>query len=235
MLKIMKLDLNADLGEGGGNDEQLLSLVTTVNVACGFHAGDAPTMVTTLRRAAALGVWAGAHPGFPDREHFGRREIERSEDDVFADCLYQLGAFVALAKCAGIQPSHIKPHGALYNLACRDERFARPIVRAAETFSLPIVALPGSMLERLSAGRTPFVREGFADRRYRSDGSLVPRSEANAFIHDPQEAVEQAQRLLRDAGIRTLCVHGDNPQAVRFVQELRTAFHKQGITLEAFA
>jgi len=230
----IQLDLNADIGEGCAHDEELLQLVTSVNVACAFHAGDAPTILHTLERASALGVRAGAHPAFPDQEHFGRREIARSEREIFADCIYQVGAFVALARAAGHQPSHIKPHGALYNLACRDESFAEPIVRVAELFELPIVALPGSVLERKCEGRVRFIREGFADRRYRPDGSLVPRTEPDALVHDPAEAVAQAGRLLRTTGIRTLCVHGDHPEAVRFVRELRSALVDQGITLEAF-
>lgn len=230
-----KLDLNADLGEGSGNDEALMTLVTSVNVACGFHAGDAPTMLTTLKRAAALGVRAGAHPGFADRVNFGRREMERSEGDVFADCVYQVGAFVALANAAGALASHVKPHGALYHLACRAERFARPVIRAAEQFGLPVVGLPDSVLENLCRDRVPFIREGFADRRYRPDGSLAPRSEPDAFVHNAEEAVQQAERLVRERGIRTICVHGDNHEAVQFVRELRAAMQRMGMSLEAFA
>lgn len=234
MLIRMKLDLNADVGEGC-DDDALLPLVTSINVACGFHAGDAPTMQRTLERAATLGLRAGAHPGFADREHFGRRELDRSESDILADCVYQIGAFIALARAVGVTPSHIKPHGALYNLACRDERFARPIVRAAEAFKLPLLGLPGSVMERLCTPRVLFVREGFADRRYRGDGSLVSRTEPDALIHDPAEAVRQARWLVDTVGIHTLCVHGDHPEAVTFVQALRSDFLRHGVTLEAFA
>jgi UPF0271 protein len=235
MLNHMILDLNADVGEGAGNDEVLLQLVTSINVACGFHAGDAPTMWRTLQLAGQFGIAAGAHPSFPDREHFGRREMQRSEDDIFADCVYQVGAFCQMAKAIGVRPSHIKPHGALYNLACRDEQYARPLVRAAELFDLPLVSLPGSVLERLCAGRVRFIREGFADRRYRPDGSLVSRSAPDALIHDPDEAVQQALALVRDGKIETLCVHGDHAEAVQFVQSLRRFFEDHKIELAAIA
>src|SRR5262245_53080143 len=120
----MILDLNCDLGEGCASDAELMPLITSANVACGFHAGDAPTALAALRLAAKHGVRAGAHPGFPDRDHFGRRELERAPDDIRADCLYQIGALTALARNVGLELSHIKPHGALYNMAMRDERLA---------------------------------------------------------------------------------------------------------------
>src|SRR5262245_52439430 len=166
----MEIDLNSDLGEGAGSDADLLPLVTTANVACGFHAGDAATALATLRLAARHGVRAGAHPGFADRDHFGRRELAVPEDQIFADVVYQVGALAALARPAGLTLTHVKPHGALYNMACRDDAYARPVAAAAELFRLPLMALPGSRLEALA--RSGFVAEGFADRRYRPDGSL---------------------------------------------------------------
>src|SRR5262249_17290390 len=156
----------------------------------------------------------GAHPGFPDRENFGRRELARTEDQVFEDCVYQVGALAGLARTVGLSLHYVKPHGALYNMACRDDAYARPVVAAAELVGLALLGLPGSRLEALSAGRVPFVAEGFADRRYMPDGSLVPRSRPDAFVEDPDEAVRQAEWLLREKGVRTLCVHGDNPQAL---------------------
>jgi UPF0271 protein len=230
----MEIDLNCDLGEGGTFDAELMRLVTSANIACGFHAGDAATAFAALREAARSGVQAGAHPGFPDRENFGRRELARSEQQIFEDCVYQIGALAGLARAAGLPLRHVKPHGALYNLACRDETFARPIVEAAVLFGLVLLGLPGSRLQMLSAGRCPFVAEGFADRRYLPDGSLVPRSRPDAFVEDPPQAVQQVEWLLREKGVRTICVHGDNPHAVAFVRALRAALTSAGHRLVAF-
>ena len=231
----MEIDLNCDLGEGCPFDAELMPLITSANVACGFHAGDPATAHTALRLAARHGVQAGAHPGFPDREHFGRQEMVRTEEQVFEDCVYQVGALAGLARAAGVPLRYVKPHGALYNMACRDDAYARPLVAAAELFGLALLGLPGSRLEAQSAGRCPFVAEGFADRRYLPDGSLVPRSRPEAFVEDPAEAVRQAEWLVRERGVRTLCVHGDNPRAVLFVRELRQALGNRGIGIWAFA
>ncbi len=231
----MDIDLNSDLGEGCPHDAELMALITSANIACGFHAGDPATARAALAAAARHGVQVGAHPSFPDREHFGRREMARSEAQTLDDCVYQIGALAGLARAEGLALHYIKPHGALYNMACRDDALARPVVAAAALFGLAVMGLPGSRLEALCAGRCPFVAEGFADRRYLPDGSLVPRSRPDAFVTDPAEAVRQAGRLLRERGVRTLCVHGDNPQAVAFVRELRAALEKEGFTIRAFA
>jgi UPF0271 protein len=231
----MEIDLNCDLGEGCAFDEELMALITSANVACGAHAGDPATALATLRAAARHGVRAGAHPGFFDREHFGRRELARTEQQIFEDCVYQVGALAGLARALNRPLTHLKPHGALYNMACRDDAYARPVVEAAKLFDLPLLGLPGSRLEALSAGHCRFVAEGFADRRYQPDGSLVPRSRPDAFVEDPGEAGRQAEWLLRERGVRTLCVHGDNPQAQAFVRELRAALTRQGLTIRAFA
>jgi 5-oxoprolinase (ATP-hydrolysing) subunit A len=230
----MDIDLNCDLGEGCGQDADLMPLITSANVACGFHAGDAPTAAATLAAALRHGVQAGAHPGFADREHFGRRELQRTEAQVFDDCIFQVGALQALGGAVGCPVRFVKPHGALYNLACRDDAFARPLVAAAAFFGLPLLGLPQSRLQVLSAGRVPFIAEGFADRRYRADGSLVPRSEPDAFVHDPAEAVRQVEWLMRERGVRTICVHGDNAQAVEFAKTLRAALAGAGHRLVAF-
>jgi UPF0271 protein len=229
----MLIDLNCDLGEGAGSDLEILPLITTASVACGFHAGDPSTAMATIEAAIKHGVHVGAHPGYPDREHFGRRDLVRSEKQIFDECVYQIGALAGLAHAAGTILSHVKPHGALYNQAVRDPAFARPIIAAADMFNLKIMALPGSEITRLAANR--FIAEGFADRRYCSDGSLAPRSEPNAVIDSPQEAAAQALRLARDHGVQTLCVHGDNPHAVAFVRALRGALTSAGFTIRAFA
>jgi UPF0271 protein len=230
----MEIDLNCDLGEGCAHDAELMALVTSANVACGLHAGGPAEAHAALVAAARHGTQVGAHPGFPDREHFGRREMQRSEEQIFEDTVYQVGALAALARATGLKLRHLKPHGALYSMACRDDAYARPVVAAAELFGLDVMALPGSRLQALCAGRCPFVAEGFADRRYLPDGSLVPRGRPDAFVHDADEAVRQAEWLLRERGVRTLCVHGDNPQALAFVRRLRQALTERGVAIRKF-
>lgn len=227
----MEIDLNCDLGEGCGLDEKLMPLITSANVACGFHAGDPATAMRTIETAARHEVHVGAHPGFADREHFGRRELAQTEQEILENCVYQVGALAGLARAAGTKLHHIKPHGALYNMACRDNAYARPIVETAALFQLPVLGLPDSRLQAQSAGRCPFVAEGFADRRYQADGSLVPRSQPNAYVADSLEAVEQVIKLIREKGVRTICVHGDNPQAVEFLRELRRTLVEKGIDI----
>jgi UPF0271 protein len=234
-ISAMEIDLNCDLGEGCGHDAELMPLITSANVACGFHAGDPATAHATLLLAKHHGVQVGAHPGFADREHFGRRELPRWEHQIYEDCVYQIGALAGLARAVGIELRYIKPHGALYNMACRDGVYAAPMVVAARLFQLRLMGLPGSQLQILSEGQCDFIAEGFADRRYLPDGSLVPRSRPDAFVHDPAEAVRQAEWLLREKGVRTLCVHGDNPEAVAFVRALRQELTRRGLTIRAFA
>lgn len=231
----MRLDLNCDLGEGCPFDSELMPLITSANVACGFHAGDPETARTTLLIAARYGVQVGAHPSFPDRESFGRTEMQRTAEQIFADCAFQIGALQALAKTAGVAVRYVKPHGALYNMACRDEAYARPVVAACAEWSLPVMGLPNSQLASAAEGKCRFIAEGFADRRYQPDGSLVPRSRPDAFVENLTEAVRQALWLMREKQVQTLCVHGDNPQAVAFVKALRTALAEQGVVVQSFA
>jgi 5-oxoprolinase (ATP-hydrolysing) subunit A len=231
----MQIDLNSDLGEGCGLDAELMPLITSANISCGFHAGSASTAHAALQWAAHCHVQVGAHPGYADRDHFGRRELTLSEEELFELCLYQVGALVGLAQGVGVVVRYIKPHGALYNQAGRDDAVARPIVRAAKVLNLPIMALPASRLEALCQGQCSFIAEGFADRRYLPDGTLAPRSQADAFVHDVEEAVAQADWLVQHRGVRSLCVHGDNPQALDFVRGLRDSFTRRGIVLRAFA
>jgi UPF0271 protein len=228
----MEIDLNCDLGEGCPYDAELMPLITSANIACGGHAGDPSTAHAALVAAARHGVQVGAHPGFSDREHFGRLELVRTEEQIFADCVYQISALGGLARAVGLQLGYVKPHGALYNQAGREDAYARPVVAATALFGLALMGLPGSRLEVQSAGRCPFVAEGFADRRYMPDGSLVPRSRPDAFVEDPAEAVRQVGWLLRERGVRTICVHGDNPQALGFVRALREALTREGIAIK---
>jgi UPF0271 protein len=185
--------------------------------------------------ASKFGVSVGAHPGYADRENFGRRECDPGNQELVALCVYQLGALEAMAAALGLAVRYVKPHGALYNQACRDGRIADLFVIAAAQFQLPVVGLPNSELAVACVDRVPFIPEGFADRRYRPDGSLVPRTEPDAFVHDPEEAVKQAEWLVRDKGVRTICVHGDNPQAVAFTKAVREALLARGCAIKAFA
>jgi 5-oxoprolinase (ATP-hydrolysing) subunit A len=230
----MDIDLNCDLGEGCGLDEQLMPLITSANICCGFHAGDAETSAAALELAKRYGVRVGAHPGYADAEHFGRLEKDLTWDQVYALCLYQIGALDGLTRLTREPIRYLKPHGALYNQACRDDAYASPIITAALDLNLAVVGLAGSRLEALC--KLPeFVREGFADRRYMPDGSLVPRARPDAFVDNVQEALQQAEWLMRERGVRTLCVHGDNPKALTFVRALRTALTDAGFTIRAFA
>ena len=232
----MDIDLNADLGEGAGADAALMGLVTSANVCCGLHAGGPALLRDTLALAARHGVTVGAHPGYDDRAHFGRRERTASTSEVFDLCAYQLGGLAAVATAVGAAVRYVKPHGALYHQACRDDGYAAGVVQAAAVFGLAVVGLPGSALEA-AAGRAglAFAAEGFADRRYQPDGSLVPRSDPDAFVHDPDEAVSQVERLIRGRGVRTVCVHGDNPEAVAFAAAVRAALASRGFALRPFA
>jgi len=231
----MIVDLNCDLGEGSEGDAELIPLVTSVNVACGFHAGDAATMFRTLELAQRFGVRVGAHPGHLDRANFGRVEIPRTMQQIFEESLYQVGALMAVAKGVGVTVDHLKPHGALYHQCGRDDQYAEPIVRICEMWNFTLVGLPNSRMQTLAENRCPFVAEGFADRRYLPDGTLVSRTSSDAFVHDPIEAVRQVRQLLQSQQVRTICVHGDNPQALEFVRSVRASLLEQGFTLRAFA
>ncbi len=230
----MKIDLNADLGEGAGFDAELMPFITSANVCCGAHAGGPNEIASTLALAKQFGVTIGAHPGYADRENFGRRELNLTSREIAHECLYQVGALIGLARACGVGVKYIKPHGALYNQACRDEDIAVGVIDAAKVFELPVIGLPQSWLGAEATDRVPFFAEGFADRRYRPDGSLVPRSEPDAFIHEPAEAVKQIEWLVREKGVRTICVHGDNPDAVAFTKAVRASLLERGFTLKAF-
>lgn len=231
----MEIDLNADLGEGAGFDAELMPLITSANVCCGQHAGGPAEIAATLDLAKQYGVTVGAHPGYADRENFGRLERAIQADGFCLLVLSQVAELVTAAAAHGLTLRYIKLHGAMYNQACRKQRLANAAVAAAQHFGLPLVGLPGSQLERVCQGNVPFVPEGFADRRYNPDGSLVPRTEPDAFVHDPAEAVSQVEWLIREKVVRTVCVHGDNPEAVAFTRAVREALLSRGFTLKAFA
>jgi len=235
------LDLNADVGESFGrwrlgDDEALLPHLTSANVACGFHAGDPLTLRRTCARAVQLGVVIGAQVGYRDLAGFGRRFIDVAPDDLAADVLYQLGALDGIARAAGGGVGYLKPHGALYHAVTRHEAQARAVVDAVVAYGgLPVLGLPGSLfLTMAEEAGLPAIGEGFADRAYRSDGSLVPRSEPGALIADPAAAAAQALRLA-GAGVRSLCVHGDSPGAPALAAAVRTALSDAGVTVAAFA
>ncbi|MGI8482624.1 MAG: 5-oxoprolinase subunit PxpA [Chthoniobacterales bacterium] len=242
----LSLDLNADLGEGAPHDTELLGLVTSASIACGFHAGSATIMHASISAARDAGVAVGAHPGFEDRENFGRREIAISPKETFAIVVYQIGAFAAIASSIGIQPQHVKPHGALYNLAARDEAVADAIARAVAAVnpSLFLFAPGESALARAAENHgLRVVNEVFADRNYFGDGSLVPRARPDAILHDPEEAAQRVLRMLSDSKVRsvdgtdvtvradTVCIHGDTPEAVEFARALRLRLAQTGVVL----
>ncbi len=231
----MHIDLNCDLGEGIGNDLELLPLVSSINIACCRHAGSPDQVLELLQHAKNHNLNVGVHPGFNDPENFGRLESNLSEHQIFAECLFQVGALISLADFACIKLSHLKPHGALYHQASKSKTLADKIISIAERFHLAILGPPGSELQYSSKGKVPFISEGFADRQYQANGTLVPRNHPNAFIHDPIAAALQAQKLIQTMGIQTLCIHGDQPDAFHFVKKLRCQLENLGIEIRAFS
>jgi len=241
----MSIDLNADVGEGY-DDEQLLPLVTTVNIACGAHAGDVVTMNRVVAQAAELGLTIGAHPSYPDREGFGRRVMDVAPDELRASLLDQIHALIAIAEARAARVSLVKPHGALYHAVVHDAALADVVidaVRAADP-TLGLVCLPDSALLRAAArAGMPALRESFADRRYRSDGTLAPRNLDGAVIQDPALAAQQALRIASGAPIDTIdggtllvdadtiCLHGDSPHAVASAAAVRARLEAEGIVI----
>jgi 5-oxoprolinase (ATP-hydrolysing) subunit A len=235
----VRIDLNADVGEGFGawtlgEDETLIPVVSSVNVACGFHAGDPRTMERTVARAVAARVAIGAHPGYPDLAGFGRRDLDLALPDLEAAIVYQVGALAAFARAASTDLRHVKAHGALYNRAARDPATAEALARAVKRVSaeLVVVALAGSIA--LDAARSiglSVAAEGFADRAYEANGRLRSRTEADAVIDDPAACAAQALSIARDdrLGVDTLCVHGDRPGATGRATAVRAALEGDGI------
>jgi UPF0271 protein len=229
------VDLNADVGEMEG-EEPLYALVTSVNVACGGHAGDVASMALALRRAAAHDVGVGAHPSYPDREHFGRRTVEIPTGELMRSLTLQVRALSSLCREAGVPLLHVKPHGALYHDASAVEGVSHAIADAVAEVDpdLVLVGLAGSPALGVWRARGHHVRaEGFLDRTYEADGSLRSRRHADALIVDPARAAEQALRLVRGGGIDTLCVHGDTPGAAELVRGVRRALTEAGIAVGA--
>jgi 5-oxoprolinase (ATP-hydrolysing) subunit A len=236
----MKIDLNCDLGESAGNDAAIMPYITSANIACGFHAGDASVMQTTVRLAKQHGVNIGAHPGWPDFQNFGRNEMNLSEDTTEALVLYQIGALAGIAKAEGMELVHVKPHGALYNQAAQDKLLARAIVRAVKAFSreLILVGLAGSSLvdAGLEAG-LQVANEGFPDRAYNPDGTLMFRSIKGAVIESPEEVAGNAIKLIKEGvmfgakrvRVDTLCLHGDNVQVAENAKILREILTKNKV------
>src|SRR6266481_146394 len=244
----LHVDINADLGEGAGHDAELFELISSANIATGFHAGDADTMHAAVSTAKACRVAVGAHPSLFDRENFGRKALKVTADEVFDAVVYQLGIFQAIAEAAGVRPNHIKPHGALYNMAARDEKIAEAVARATKSVDAKLILFAPDNSALARAGESHglrIAREVFADRNYLADGSLVPRSRADALLHDPDEAAARVLRMLREGKVRgiegddvdvraeTICVHGDTPSAVAFVRELRSQLESQGVRISA--
>jgi UPF0271 protein len=244
----IKVDLNADLGEGCDNDQALLQLVSSANIACGFHAGDAQTMLQSVRWALQYGVAIGAHPSFPDRENFGRTAMQLPPETVYAQVVYQLGALAAIARAEGGKMVHVKPHGMLYNQAATDPALADAIARAVHSVdpALKLVGLAGSELIRAGARLgLATSQEVFADRRYQSSGNLVPRSQPDALIESDELALQQTLMMVQQQivvsreGVAvpvqadTVCLHGDGEHALAFARSLREAFRQQNIQVSA--
>lgn len=235
------IDLNCDLGESFGryqlgSDAAIMPYITSANIACGYHAGDPTVMQATLRLAKAHGVAAGAHPGWPDLQGFGRREMTFSTVETRALVLYQVGALAALARAEGVELTHVKPHGALYNQAARDPALAAAVAAALRDFSraLVLVGLAGSrLIEAARENGLHAAAEAFPDRAYLPDGTLMPRSQPGAVLESAGEIAQNALRLARE-GIRgtpidTLCLHGDHPNALENARAVRAALEQASI------
>ena len=230
---MLRVDLNADLGEGAGNDAAILKFVTSANIACGGHAGDPELMSSTIELAKKERVAIGAHPGYPDRAGFGRRQLQMSPDEVHDSVVEQIRALHELARAAGVPLRHVKPHGALYNSAATDTSMADAIATAVAAIDPAIILFGLAGSELVVAGQRAGLRtvaEGFADRTYSTDGRLTPRSQSGALIGDPAVAATQAIRLVAEGKVRslqgedvevhvdTICIHGDSPESAVFAR-----------------
>lgn len=247
------IDLNSDLGESFGvwrlgDDAAMYPLVTSANLACGYHAGDASTMLTACRAARENGVVVGAHPSYRDLVGFGRRDIEQPLDSLHADVVYQVSALAGIAAHAGTTVQYVKPHGALYNRAAVDPEVAEVIADVARGCHLPVLGLPDSaMAKACDRANVPFFVEAFVDRGYLADGTLAPRDLDGAVLSDPAVVAERAVRMVIDGEVEaidgtslrvrpaSLCVHGDTPGAVAIARAVRDALDTAGVQVRAFA
>lgn len=225
------IDLNADLGEGGTEDEALLGLVSSANIACGGHAGDEESMRRAIEQAMILGVAIGAHPGYEDREHFGRRALTLHLDEVTDFVARQVGEIARIAAEMGAKLHHVKAHGSLYNQADREFELAMAVVKGITAISPGIILYAPPAGALAAAGRAAgltICAEGFADRRYLENGALMPRAEPGAVISNVDEAVAQALEIVVNGTVETLCVHGDGPTAVAILRTLRKRLEERG-------
>ncbi|MGO3327019.1 5-oxoprolinase subunit PxpA [Gordonia sp. (in: high G+C Gram-positive bacteria)] len=240
------IDLNADLGEGVGDDAAIIGLISSANIACGFHAGTPTILRDTCAMAVDSGVRIGAQVSYPDRSGFGRRFIDVASDDLIADLLYQVGALRALAESVGGTVEYVKPHGALYNTVVHHEQQARAVVDAVRQVGLPLMCLPGSAAQRLALDvGVPVITEAFADRGYTPGGTLVPRTESGALLHDSTAIADRVVTLARtgrisavdgsliDAQATSVCLHGDTPGALDHARAVRRALAAADIDVRA--
>lgn len=249
----MQIDLNCDMGESYGawpmgNDAAIMPFITSANIACGFHAGDPVIMQGTIRLAASFGVAVGAHPGYPDLQGFGRRNLQMLPSEVYTMVLYQIGALQAIARAEGVPVKHVKPHGALYNAAAKDRSLADAIAAAVVKCDPKLLLYGLSGSELIAAGTAAGLRtcsEVFADRTYQSDGSLTPRSKPGALIENEEDAVLQVLQMVEKQVVKsqsgetvairaeTICLHGDGAHAVEFARHIFSAFKEKGIEMRA--
>jgi UPF0271 protein len=249
------IDLNSDLGESFGpwkmgDDAAILEIVTSANVACGFHAGDPAGILRTLRGAAKRGVAVGAHVGYRDLAGFGRRNMDPASDELIGDVIYQIGALKGLAAAAGVAVTYVKPHGALYNTIAADARQAGDVIAAIRAVDpgLALVALAGSpLIEWARAAGLTVISEAFADRAYTPEGALVSRRKPGAVLHDPELVARRMVQLVKEGTLeavdgreirieaQSICVHGDSPDAVTMARDIRKALEAGGVTLRPFA
>lgn len=252
---MLSIDLNCDMGESFGawqmgNDTELMNYVSSINVACGFHAGDAHTMRETVQTALNKGVAIGAHPGFPDLQGFGRRTMSLSPQEIFDIVLYQVSALKGICEAFGTKLNHVKPHGALYNFAAKDEKAAKAIAEAVKKIdeNLVFYGLSGSYLisEAKKIGLKT-ANEIFADRTYQTDGTLTPRNQSDALIDSTENSIRQVLEMILDKTVTatngqkisiaadTICIHGDGKHAVEFAKTINQCLHKKDIKIKAIS
>jgi 5-oxoprolinase (ATP-hydrolysing) subunit A len=247
---VTRIDINCDMGEGAGNDAAMLPWITSANIACGVHAGGPALMRLLVRACKERGVAVGAHPGLHDMEGFGRREIAVRPDEAYDLVVYQTGALLAFATAAGVRLAHVKPHGALYNVAARDRGLADAIAGAVRDVDNQLVLFGLAGSELITAGERAGIvtaAEAFADRNYMSNGSLVSRDRPDAFVHDPAIAADRVLRMLAEGRVAavdgrdvplepsTICIHGDGPNAVEMAREVRSRLDASGIIVSSLA